>query len=59
MPANPFTDKGTSVKHLYLVKKTDTELVLKELNEQMGFIYSESFVVYTQWDAYTPDVRSN
>jgi len=56
--SNPFSDHVMSFKNILLLEKTDTSIVIKELIETHGVIYSERFNMFAKWDIFTPDPKS-
>jgi len=55
---NPFSDHCWSLKNILLLEKTDTKLVLGEVIETHGVMYSDRFRMLAKWDIFTPDPRS-
>ena len=55
---NPFSDHVFSLKNILLLEKTDTTLVLKEVIETHGVMYSTRFQMWAKWDIFTPDPAS-
>ena len=55
---NPFSDHCFSRMNLLLLEKSDSDIVIKEVVETSGVIYTDRFRMEAKWDIYSPDPKS-
>ena len=55
---NPIADHCLSHVNILLLKKTDTDIVIKTISEQTGMPYADRFRIENKWDIFTPDPKS-
>jgi hypothetical protein len=58
-PPNPIVDYAWAETHQYMREgRSETRLVIDEFNHASGFIYADTFNIYTRWEIYSPSTDS-
>lgn len=58
LPSNPLSTTVENTRNSYLLQKSDTELVVEDMNTGAGFKYADTALTRIRWEIYQPTASS-
>ena len=58
LPSNPLSTTVENTRNSYLLQKSDTELVVEDMNMGAGFKYANTALTRIRWEIYQPTASS-